>query len=98
MLLAWRLLASDRPDAVFWVERRRGEGEPWRRTASQAITDSTTLLDVAPPPLFAERFARVPARPQPDRLRLLHIPIAPVTGVDANPFCHTPRKWGIQER
>lgn len=46
VLLAWRLLAEDKPAAPFRVERRNGTG--WERVSDNPITDSTTWLDTTP--------------------------------------------------
>ena len=39
VFLAWRLLASDQPDAPFHVERRSGDA--WQRLTPDPILDST---------------------------------------------------------
>ena len=48
IFLSWRLLASDRPDACFHVERRRGDR--WERVSSESVVDSTNFLDRIPEP------------------------------------------------
>ena len=48
LLLAWRLLPTDRPDAPFYVERRRGAGDRWQRANAAPILDATCLLDRTP--------------------------------------------------
>ena len=46
VFLSWRLLSTDRPLALFHVERRGDEG--WQRVTSEPIGDSTNFLDRAP--------------------------------------------------
>jgi hypothetical protein len=52
VFVAWRLLATDRPDAPFHVERR-ADGA-WERVTDQPVVDGTNLLDRAPLPRVYE--------------------------------------------
>ena len=81
LLLAWRLLPTDRPDAPFCVERRRGEEEHChsrRRAMPPDRADKPHPLRA--PRLFSVHAFCVSARPEPARIGLLCLSLTAVSG------------------